>query len=453
MLRRLASMPRGAARGPTEQSCFAQLAALLDLLNTRREWSQFAPLLELASAAGFGMPAHQTQLRYYRGLLAVRSQRYRQGIRLLTRLTDADGVAVRLRMLAWNSIGVARWGQSQYDEALHCFQQVHLLAMAAGEHEYEGLALLNISIVRNETGDYERALGLAQQALAIFRARGFAHREAHALYEIGNTELQLGRWRAAAASFAQSAARYRELGASYGLAAIYWAQGFLHHILGAAAASEAAYGEALALAQSEQHHDPAIVMDIHTYLGLLHQSAGRPGPALAAYRAALAAGARVRNRHAVVLITYRIGTVLEQLGRLRAAAAAYRRAVALLEKLRGSLNSLELKIGLLGTTAQIFEATVRLHLRQGAVAEAFDYVERARSRAFLDMLARRSPSSARPRDRPTISAGEVQAALPAGATLVEYFTMGVMPHEERLSTSSRPRTTPCARCWRMRRRC
>lgn len=437
ILGRLGALARSERAEVAEERCFAQLAGLLHTLNLRREWPQMGRLLELAAAAGFPHPAQQHRLAYYGGLVAIRDHRYADGQHILMELAGSQAVADEVRMLAWNAVGLAHMVQAQYDRGLLCFGRANELARIVGNQEYEGLTLLNISMTHNELGEYQQALALAKASLSLFRALELPHREAHALYEIGNTALQLGRWHDAQAHIREAVARYQELEATHGLAALHWAQGVLHHVLGDVAASQAAYEQSRVFASMEEHYDPAVLMDVHTYLGLLRQSEGQLDLALAAYDEALRLAVHVQNDHARVVITFRIGTLHEQSGRVEPAMTAYSDAIALLETLRSSLETTEVKIGLLGTTQQIYEAMVRLCVEQGLIEAAFAYVERARSRAFLDLLAARLPGLYGAGEA-TSTAPVVQTLLPGSALILAYFTIGVLPREERLVTRLPP---------------
>jgi CHAT domain-containing protein len=73
---------------------------------------------------------------------------------------------------------------------------------------------------------------------------------------------------------------------------------------------------------------------------------------------------------------------------------------------------------------------VLLCLATGDYERAFDTVERARSRAFLDVLAAGSPDLPHEMEAATITLSEVQAALPNDALLLEYFTTGLVEARE-----------------------
>src|SRR5262249_54966361 len=151
------------------------------------------------------------------------------------------------RMSVLDALGQVHWFQTRYDQALAFYQQVHTLACQAGSLLYQGLALLNMSMVYNELGDPDHALHLATQSLQLFREIGSGPREAQTLYTIGDYTMQLGRWQVAQGYFQQAIKLYESLGIMARLADLYWGYGFLHHMLGDESESETAYLQAFAI--------------------------------------------------------------------------------------------------------------------------------------------------------------------------------------------------------------
>jgi CHAT domain-containing protein len=145
-----------------------------------------------------------------------------------------------------------------------------------------------------------------------------------------------------------------------------------------------------------------------------------------------AAWHQIHQLHSLALSCFRRGDVYRATARSAEALDAYRESIDLVETLRGTTEIEEVKLGLLGATQQIYEANVLLLLDQSRYADAYHVVERARTRAFLDMLARKSPELYASFDQPVATLAEVQAQLPEGALLLEYYTTGVLPTGEHL---------------------
>lgn len=87
------------------------------------------------------------------------------------------------------------------------------------------------------------------------------------------------------------------------------------------------------------------------------------------------------------------GQIAEREGRPSEAIDYYRRAIEIIELQRASLTTEATKIGFVGNKQQLYARLVTLLLAGGRVAEAFDYVERSKARALVDMLAQKKDFS------------------------------------------------------------
>lgn len=65
----------------------------------------------------------------------------------------------------------------------------------------------------------------------------------------------------------------------------------------------------------------------------------------------------------------------------------YQQAVEVIERQRATINTEASRIGFVGNKQQVYERLIALLLQQGRVDDAFDYVERSKARALVDMLA------------------------------------------------------------------
>lgn len=414
-------------RDAYEDGCFEQLDALFLRMVALLDWPQLDGILAAARQVGPLRPANQRRLSYYAGYLAIRTQDYERGERVLSQLLAERDIEPGLRLRAMRGLSHAYWFRTLYDRAIELQQQVADLARAAGDESILAMALLDMALCLHEVEQYERALANCLQALAIFERRDDRYRLSNALYHAGLYSMYLGRWSEAIGYCERAGRLNEELGQKNALGYVSWLQGYLAHILGDEAASEAAYCRALAIAAETDDGQPAQVLDAHIHLGFLYQTQGRWEAAAAQYDRALGLALRIGRRHRLCEIAFRRGQVLEQQGRPLDARAAYREAIERIEELKGEFSREDVKISLLGTSQQIYEAMVRLCLALGDDAQAFHFVERARSRAFLDTLAQRSPSLYASLDQPVVTLAELQRHLPAGTLVLEYFTTGVLP--------------------------
>ncbi len=85
-------------------------------------------------------------------------------------------------------------------------------------------------------------------------------------------------------------------------------------------------------------------------------------------------------------ISGNVGDFYLQTERPAEAIAYYKKAIDGIESTRSLLESEEFRSSFFEDKGQIYGGIILAHLAEGKVAEAFDYNERARSRAFLDIL-------------------------------------------------------------------
>ncbi len=115
---------------------------------------------------------------------------------------------------------------------------------------------------------------------------------------------------------------------------------------------------------------------------------GRAEEAAPLYTAAL----EVAEREELAALAYRgrygLGQAAEASGDDETAGRNYEAAVAHLEAIHRDLRVDEFQASFMDDKLEVYEAAVRLALRRGDVKAAFDYVERAKAGALLDLLAR-----------------------------------------------------------------
>jgi len=106
--------------------------------------------------------------------------------------------------------------------------------------------------------------------------------------------------------------------------------------------------------------------------------------------------------------------------------AASDRALRLVEEVRDPLTTEMTRIGFFGTRIRIYEQRIGHEVAVGDAEAALTILERAKSRAFLELLAGRMSDAAGPSERASFSrvdpltAAAIQARLPADTLLIEY---------------------------------
>jgi CHAT domain-containing protein/tetratricopeptide (TPR) repeat protein len=415
-----------------ERECFYHFEELFILLIGLLDWTSIAKYTsELKTHCSQGL-WQQQRLTLYDGYVAIRTQKYAEGEELIQSLFEYQTLEPYVTIHSLNALAQSQWYQANYDKALDLFERLRSEAKRYGNQIYEAVAMINMGIVYKDLGFYSRAYEMTEQSLAIFRTLDDHYREAHALYELGNNALSLGRLTQAQDYFQQAFQSYSELNVPARLATLHWSQGFMHQLLGEVAESEQSYLQAIALAQSPEIDTPSVVMDSQSYLGLLYQSQGHYDRALQAYDAALELAHNLKNEDAINNIMHRRGNVLERQGLFEQAQASYSQAINGIEELRSRIEGEEIKMGIIGTTQLAYESIILFCLAHQQAEQAFDYVERARSRAFLDVLSTKNPELYDSFAQDVVKLADIQAQLPPNSLLLEYYTVGVLPRGEHM---------------------
>jgi CHAT domain-containing protein/tetratricopeptide (TPR) repeat protein len=419
-------------RDRAEINAIRHLEILRHAISERREWQRLHSYVAQLKQTGLQIPRHMHLTMLYEGSILIREQNYGAGEALLLVLLDKETLDADLRMRSKNLLAQCYWFRADYDSALSLYHEAYQLAVALDDKPYQGHALHNMSLVFHEIGDYLRAFEMSNQSLLLFRTIGDIYHEGHVLYEVAKNAFQLGRLDQAQHYFSESTVIYTRLGMRAQLANLYTLQGMLFHALDEPDSSIAFYDKSLAISLSDEHADRPVSMDTWMFMGLLYQTQQHWHDAEVAYRHGGTIAAELQHKHALALGSFRLGQLAENQQRLETALEHYQQAITQLEAMRSAAEMEEVKLGLLGVTQQTYESIILLLLKCGQISEAFHYVERARSRAFLDLLMRKSPELYLAYDQPVVTLADIQEQLAPHALLLEYYTTGVLPAGEHL---------------------
>lgn len=160
--------------------------------------------------------------------------------------------------------------------------------------------------------------------------------------------------------------------------------GNAHRRLGDLAAAESSFGQALAIAREVRI--PEIEANAVVALGRIALSRQNPARALDYFEEAKTLATRLNYVPYLIWSHEGIGWSRFRERRYDEALAAFRRAMELVEDLRGELQDPGLRSGFLEDKQGMYHGAVLSAVRLGRSDEAFGLAERGRSRAFLDLL-------------------------------------------------------------------
>ncbi|NTW02456.1 MAG: CHAT domain-containing protein, partial [Oscillochloris sp.] len=425
-------------RGMAEESCLSHLGSLHDLFIESMEWTAIIPYTLRLQQLQPPSIRVEHWIAFFAAYADLRGEAKAHGLSQLEHLLADDSIDLPLRLRVLHACHIAWIYLSRYDRALDLLREAHTLARRLGDRVRRSYVLLSIGQIYNDLYDHRRALRLSRMSLRLARAEGAPYREAHALYEVGNNAMQLGRWDEAMTALSAAEAMFRQFGMTRRLAMVSWAQGMISLAQGNYIQCEQTLVTGLTIAQAENTHNALTAMDILAQLGLLSQVQGNNETALGHFRAAIALTLSHQLQHWRPILRARVASLLAQSGAHAAAEAEWRAAVAEIEALREDIAVEDVRVHLFGTTPYVYESLVLFLLEQGRNTEAFAYVERARSRAFLDLLANQEDTF----DRSDMGADpakgsiglatieDLQRRLGPREVVLEYFTTSLRPGDD-----------------------
>lgn len=104
------------------------------------------------------------------------------------------------------------------------------------------------------------------------------------------------------------------------------------------------------------------------------------------------------------MILFDRGKIAERDGDSRNAIDLYDRAVEVIEQQRSTINTESSKIGFVGDKQALYFQLIQVLLQQKQYEKAFEYVERAKSRALVDLLASKKDFAVRGSDQDAVRA-------------------------------------------------
>jgi CHAT domain-containing protein/tetratricopeptide (TPR) repeat protein len=394
------------------------LQALCELL-LRQAPDSLAATVGAAPLELLPEPAQRHLVRYYQGLGEGLAERWAAARSRFASLLAEPDLAPAIRGRTLNSDATFARYIGDYDGATRGYQASREVWQALGEHLRQGHVLLNEGSLHYHLQSYDQAEACLRSSLEIFQRQEARYPQALAAINLGLVERDRGHWAAALEQFAAAAAILAQEGAQDFLGRIANNIGEVEMLRGDFAAAAAQFTSALDLMSTRTYQ-----VDVYLNLGLVHQAGADQAAALASYQRALDLALELERYEIVALVRYRIGFVHAQRGRLDLAYENYRLAIEQIEQTRQPIRDEGIRISLMGRWQQIYEAMVLLCLRLDDQAAAFDYAERARARAFADLLLQANSPLGAGLAEPA-SAAVVRAALPERTLLLAYLAVGL----------------------------
>ena len=330
-------------------------------------------------------PGLETKLLNNLAGLDFESGRLREAVVSFETLLDSEAAsAPRTRARTLTNLAVARRLLGRYQAALDAYDKALETLDGVGEPRLEATIRNNLGFAYLRLGDLVRAEEHLLEALAMQRRAGDEREIATTLNNLGRTAMEADEPATAAAHFQEALELRRKLDDARGQARTLHDLGRLEKDRGQLRQAQDSLewamlarrelgdrlGEAASAAELAKVHlasgHPATALDLASRSATHFEQLGSPGN-------------EIEPR-----LTWMQS--LRALGREQEARAVAERALELAESLRLELDSPDLRATRLAVVRELYEEIVDLEVATGHWRRAFAVAERARARAFLDVL-------------------------------------------------------------------
>ncbi|HEY9878202.1 MAG TPA: CHAT domain-containing tetratricopeptide repeat protein [Leptolyngbyaceae cyanobacterium] len=365
------------------------------------------------------------------GAVYLKLRQYDQVIASLRPLLHAptEGANWQTQAAAWSNLALALRMTGNYVEALSVQQRVLTLRQTNQETLGEAEALINLGQIHQALGSYDTATSFYQQSLNLIRHGTSRQTEAILLASIGSVYADQGNYAEALAYYEKSQAAAVAIndlrGQAYALSnlgSIY----FTYHQNYEAALDY--WSQSLSL--STQVPDVWLNAKNASSLGLVYEKRQQFEEATAFHNqgwelfqklGSKPDMAMALNNQAHTLLEW--GKALQKNGRsveaeakFQQAATCLNRAIALLDSIRGALNTDAGRISVFDTQAMTYNLLQQVLVAENQSESALQVAEQGRSRAFTALIAEKQQLASE-----NVSLEQIRAiARTQNATLVEY---------------------------------
>jgi len=291
-----------------------------------------------------------------------------------------------------NTMGLALWNLGKFTQALDCFEKSLTIARDIEDKFGESYCLGNIANIFHELGDDSKALEFYNKALKVAQDTNNKIEESRHLANIGVTYHVLGDFKSAIEYYNRALEIVRKnknpnLEVNYlgNMGNLYYdmekydtAAKFLNQSLNLAREIKYKTGEGNQLLKLGDLN--YLLKDYETSFNY--------------YQQAFKIGDRIKGSRLLWLSNTGMASACEKQKQYQKSLNFYQAAINELEKVRSVLSTEDFKVGFLERKIDVYEKTIqlleKLHEQQplkGYDRQSFQFAEKAKARAFLDLLA------------------------------------------------------------------
>lgn len=298
----------------------------------------------------------------------------------------------------YNNIGLYYWKIDSYTNSLSFYEKALEVAKSTNTTQNESDCLNNMGLIYRDMGNYDKALDYLSQALKLDQSIGSKQKISIDLNNIGATYRNKGLLSGKQEDYITAKVNLIHcLGLAKNLGDQNTEIRVLNNI-GAVYSDLSKYAEASEYFKRAYHiaqiiEDKESMSMILNNLGIVQFNIGNIEESTSFFRQAINIAQDIRGGQVLWEAYLEIGNAYRKQDHIKEALLNYKNSIAVIESIRSSISLEELKASYLGSDKRIdaYQNSIDVLASQSILladralaAEAFDNLERAKARAFLD---------------------------------------------------------------------
>jgi CHAT domain-containing protein/Tfp pilus assembly protein PilF len=282
------------------------------------------------------------------------------------------------------NIGSIQMNLGNYKESRESFQSSMEQAERIPDKGLLAVCLDELGILERLVGNYDEALSYVERSIRLTREIGEKRPLAYALKNQGLLYARMGNYITALKSLDNARLLYEEMQEKRAIANTYNEIGYIQEGIGKNEEAMQAYTKAFAVAESIGTKSD--LEDCYNNMGSIYLKRGEMEKAEVNFDKAIQLSEETGHTNSLSTGLYKKGLLLAKTNRPELAVGSLENSIAVIERVRSDVD-VEERAGYLADNLEVYEALVLQLASMQNLPEAFDYVQKAKARSFLEMLA------------------------------------------------------------------
>jgi CHAT domain-containing protein/Tfp pilus assembly protein PilF len=283
------------------------------------------------------------------------------------------------------NLGSFHFQLGNYDKALDTLHQSIKMAEEMNDQGLKATALDNLALLEFEIGNNVAALDYARKSLKLMEGMGEKSGVAAALVSLAEIAESTGDHRAALDYYQKGVRVTRESGTRNRLAEYLKGMGNIYEKTGQLDKALEIYKEALAI--DEAIRQKPGIGSIYAMIASAHRKKGNLSDAEIAASKAVEILKEVGQSDVLWPALYIKGQCSRDLGKMEESFQWMKQAIDIIDRIREGIGLPEQRSSYLEQRLDVYEELIAGLVKANRIPEAYEYVQRSKARAFLDLLA------------------------------------------------------------------